>query len=108
MSKNMQFGRGIFTLSLVAYVTLDLKKLVSDLFHAGSAFVGSKSIKRKTRLSEQPQNITIASKPFHMQYRSTLQCISLTLHCKYQANSLWDQCKLVSEEVKKTTESTKQ
>ena len=54
------------------------------------------------------RNITIGSKPYHMQYRSTLQCISLTLHCKYPTKSLWDQCRLVSEEVKKTTESKEQ
>ena len=35
------------TLSPVAYITVDFKKLVSDLFHAGSAMVGSESIKRK-------------------------------------------------------------
>ena len=43
-----------------------------------------------------------------MQYRSTLQRINLTLHCKYPAKNLWDQCKFVSDEVKKTTGSTKQ
>ena len=32
----VQFGREIFTLSPVAYITVDFKKLVSDLFHAGS------------------------------------------------------------------------
>ena len=52
MLKNLQFGRKIFTLSPVAYITADFKKLVSDLFHAGSTFLGSESIKRKTRLSE--------------------------------------------------------
>ena len=36
----------------VSYITIDFKKLVSDLFHAGSALVESESIKRKTRLSE--------------------------------------------------------
>ena len=41
----------IFTLSPVAYVTVDFK-VVSDLFHAGSAVVQSECIKRKTRLSE--------------------------------------------------------
>ena len=39
MLKIEQLGREIFTLSHVAYVTVDLKKLVSDLFHAGSAVV---------------------------------------------------------------------
>ena len=37
--KNVQFGREIFTLSPVAYITIDFKKLVSDLAHAGSAVV---------------------------------------------------------------------
>ena len=34
MLKTVQFGRQIFT---VAYIIVDFKKLVSDLFHAGSA-----------------------------------------------------------------------
>ena len=34
MLKNVQFGRQIFT---AAYITVDFKKLVNDLFHAGSA-----------------------------------------------------------------------
>ena len=46
--KIAQFGREIFTLSSVAYITVDVKKLVSDLFLAGSAVC----IKSKTRLSE--------------------------------------------------------
>ena len=50
--KNVQFGREIFTLSPVPYTTVGFQKLVSDLFHAGSALVESKCIKRKTRLSE--------------------------------------------------------
>ena len=52
MLQNVQFGREIFTLSLEAYVTVDFKKLVSDVFHAGSALAESESIKRKTKLSE--------------------------------------------------------
>ena len=39
MLKIVQFGWEIFTLSPVAYVTIELKKLVSDPFHAGSALV---------------------------------------------------------------------
>ena len=38
MLKNVQFGWETFTLSLVAYITVDFKKLVSDLFHAGSSW----------------------------------------------------------------------
>ena len=49
---NVQFGQEIFTLSPVAYITVDFKKLVRDLFHAGSVFVEGESIKKKTRLSE--------------------------------------------------------
>ena len=41
----MQFGREIFTISPVAYITVDFKNLASDLIHAGSALVESKSIK---------------------------------------------------------------
>ena len=37
--KIVQFGREIFTLSPVAYIAVDFKKLVSDLFRAGSAVV---------------------------------------------------------------------
>ena len=39
MLKILRFGREIFTLSPVAYITADFKKLVSDLFRAGSAVV---------------------------------------------------------------------
>ena len=39
MLKLVQFGREILTLSPVAYITADFKKLVSDLFHAGSAVI---------------------------------------------------------------------
>ena len=39
MLKTVQFGREIFTLSPVTYITIDFKKLVSDLFHTGFAVV---------------------------------------------------------------------
>ena len=39
MLKIVPFGREIFTLSLVAYIKVDFKNLVSDLLHAGSAVV---------------------------------------------------------------------
>ena len=52
MLKDVQFGQKIFTLSPGAYITFDFKKMVSDLFHAGSTLVESESIKKKTRLSE--------------------------------------------------------
>ena len=39
MLKIVQFGREILTLSPVAYITVDFKKLVSDPFHAGSIVV---------------------------------------------------------------------
>ena len=48
----MQFGLEIFNLTPVAYITVDYKNLVSDLFQAGSALVESKSVKIKARLSE--------------------------------------------------------
>ena len=35
----VQFGPEIFILNLVAYITVDFKKLVSDLSCAGSAVV---------------------------------------------------------------------
>ena len=52
MLKNVQFGLEIFTLSHVAYIIVDFEKIVSDLFHAGSALIESESIKRKTMHSE--------------------------------------------------------
>ena len=73
---------------------IDCKKLASDLFQARSTLLAKEYIKWKTRLPEQPQNLTIALKRFYMQYR-------------YLAKSLWDQCKLVAGEVKKKTESAK-
>ena len=39
MLKIVQFGREIFTSSPVAYITVDFKKLISELFHAGSVVV---------------------------------------------------------------------
>ena len=39
MLKIVQFGRENFTLSPVAYITVDFKKLVSDRFRAGSTVV---------------------------------------------------------------------
>ena len=39
MLKIVQFGQEIFILSPVAYIKIDFKKLVSDLFRAGSAVV---------------------------------------------------------------------
>ena len=71
MLKNVQLGREIFTVSLVTYITVDFKKLVSDLLHADSALVERESsIDRKARLSQQPRNITIPLKLFHTQYRT--------------------------------------
>ena len=39
MLKIVQFGREISTLSPVAYLTVDFKKLVDDLIRIGSAVV---------------------------------------------------------------------
>ena len=52
MLKSVQIRWEIFTLSHVAYIIVDFKTLVSDLFHAGSDLVKGECIKRKTRLSE--------------------------------------------------------
>ena len=52
MLKNVQFRLEIFTLSPLLYITVDFKKLISDLFHAGPSLVGSESIERETRPSE--------------------------------------------------------
>ena len=48
----MLFEQELFPLSPVAYITVDFKKLASDLIHGGSALVEKHSLKRKTRLSE--------------------------------------------------------
>ena len=52
MLENVEFGRKIFTLSPLAYITVDFKKLVSDLIHAVFALAESESFKRKTKLRE--------------------------------------------------------
>ena len=39
MPKIVQLGREIFILSPVAYITVDFKKSLSDLFRSGSALV---------------------------------------------------------------------
>ena len=48
--KIMQSGWEIFTLSPVAYITVDFKRLVRDLSQASSTLIESKCIKRKTWL----------------------------------------------------------
>ena len=48
----LQFGWETFTLSAVAYITVDFKKWVSDLCHTGFALVESQCINKKMRLSE--------------------------------------------------------
>ena len=78
---NVQCRREIFTLSLVSFMTVEFKKLVSNLFHAG----------KERMYQEKKEGVTVDSKhnnsleTFYMQYRSTLKCISLTSHCKYRA-----------------------
>ena len=52
MLKIEQFGPESFTSNPPAYIKIDFKKLVSDLFYTGSAVVQRECIKRKTRLSE--------------------------------------------------------
>ena len=47
MLENMQLGWEIFTLRPVAYITVDFKKVVSDLFHARSTLVEIECIKKK-------------------------------------------------------------
>ena len=88
MLKIVQFRREIFTLSPVVYITIDFKKLVSELFHAGFRCGIKQMYQEKNEVIRIAPNITIASKPLHLQYESTMQCISLTLHCKYPAKSL--------------------
>ena len=39
MLKIIVFGRETFTLNHVGYITVDFKKLVSDLFHTGSVVI---------------------------------------------------------------------
>ena len=79
MLQTVQFGRKIFALSTVAYITVG--KLVSDLFQAGSTLVGSKSIKRASRLSEKPRNITnsLETFPYAIQKYLALHQSNITL-----------------------------
>ena len=42
MLKTFQFGQQMFTSSPVVYITVDFKKSVSDLTHAGSFSFGRK------------------------------------------------------------------
>ena len=52
-AKRRAIWTGIFYFkSCSVHITVDFKKLVSDLFHAGSPLVESECIKRKTRLSK--------------------------------------------------------
>ena len=51
-ARKYAFGLKICTLRHVAYIAIDFKMMVSDLFHAGSTLVESESIKRRTKLSE--------------------------------------------------------
>ena len=39
MLEFVQFGQEMFTLSPLTYITVGFKKLVNDLFHAGSAVI---------------------------------------------------------------------
>ena len=95
----MQFGWEI--LSPVVYITVDFKKVVSDLFQTGSTLVESECIKRKTTLSEWPRNVTIASKTFPNAIQSYLAMHQSDFTCKYPVKSLKDPCRLIYEEAKK-------
>ena len=41
---------------LLSYITVDFKKVASDLFHAGSTLVESECMKRKRKLSGPKRN----------------------------------------------------
>ena len=85
---NMKFGREIFTLSPVAYITVNLKKLVTDLFHSSSALIGSESIKKKNEaIKIAPLHNNSLETFSYTKYRSTLQCISVTSGWNYPAKS---------------------
>ena len=93
----------------MAYITVDFKKVVNHLFQIWFHYG------RKRMYQEENETIRIAP-----EHNSTLETFlyatkkDLTVHqsdiytFKYPVKTLNDQCKLVSEEVKKTTESTKQ
>ena len=55
MLKSVQFGQEIFTLSLVAYITVDFKTLVSDLFHYGFALVKKNLSREKRSYQNSPE-----------------------------------------------------
>ena len=45
----------MFTLNPVAYITVDFKKLVSDLFNAGFALVGTSLSREKQAYQNSPE-----------------------------------------------------
>ena len=47
MPENMQFGWEIFTLRPIVYITVDFKKVFSNLFHHGSISGGKQMYQEK-------------------------------------------------------------
>ena len=74
MPENVQLRCEILLLSLVTYITVDFKKLTSDLSHAGSALVENECSKRKTRLQNSPETF-----PYKVQKHLAIHQSDVTL-----------------------------
>ena len=80
MLKIVQFGREIFTLSLVAYVTVDFKKMVSDLFHAGSLWYKANVSREKRGYQIAPKhNNSLETSPYAIQKHHAMHQSDFTL-----------------------------
>ena len=76
MLKNMKF------LLYVSYIIVDLKKLVCDVFHAGSAGVESECIKRKSeaiRISLKHKT-SLETSPYAIQKHHAIHISNFTLY----------------------------
>ena len=69
LHKNVQFGWETFILSPVANRTVDFKELVSDLFHAGSAFGRQRIYQEKNEAIRiaQKHNNSLETFPYAIQ-----------------------------------------
>ena len=80
--KIVLFGREIFTVNPVAYITVDFKKLVSDPFHAGSAAHGIKRMyqeKIKPIRIAPKHNNSLETSPYAIHKHHTMHQSDFTL-----------------------------
>ena len=74
-AKTMQSGWEIFTLSSIFHITVDFKKVVSDLFHSGSILAESECIKRKMRGIHPSPYLANVEKPIPFRVKYSLNVI---------------------------------